>query len=263
MHIAVLLLTLLSLLPFVPAGALAEELPPEQEAARRKICQEAQAACLHFSHEPTAATSIRLNMLYWQAHQLPPGQLVFLGDSLTEGLLVFPAGGLQPFNAGVMGANVNWWLDNIRAVMGLAKPGHVLVALGVNDAHAARDEAALEAFVAEWRGKYATLLDEIQAVGAVPVVATVLPLAQTEHARDVAAKNGMVARFNAVLRDVAAGRGLSLVDCAAAMAPEGSLDPALTMVDGVHLSREGYARWRGCLQEGLRAHFDAVAGPPR
>ncbi len=258
-----IILMLLALLCLPSAGmaqnASASPVPEDREAQRRKACEEAQTICYQFSHEATPATSMRLNMIYWQAGQLPQDQMIFFGDSITEGLLSKPLCGFDVLNAGVMGVNVQWWANQAASVLHKAHPKYALLAIGVNNApFEPYTEDQFAYLFNEFRGNYARLLKVMAEYRATPIVTSVLPFAETEYNTDVSYKNKAVQGFNTIIRELVTEGGLEYIDCTTPIAthPEQGppfLDPSLTLADGVHLSAEGYAQWHACIKQGIAA----------
>jgi lysophospholipase L1-like esterase len=125
-------------------------------------------------------------------------------------------------------------LEDIAAL----RPRVVVVMAGHNDLAMHRSPQAV---AADLRSIATTLLDE----GASRVILTsVLPTA-ADH--PLAGRlNPGAEEVNVLLRRITDGRRVHLLDLTPALAPDGALHPAFSS-DGVHLSAEGYRRWRDAL----------------
>ena len=148
--------------------------------------------------------------------------------ALSSTLELFRAGdaaGVDPFRRVSLVATVGWSATSAiagtpspleREVSALA-PRHALVMFGTNDVEARS--------VWQYEGSMLTLVDQLLATGIIPHLSTVPPR------DDSAAANRLVPRFNAVVRAIAQGRQIPLVDLHRELLPLPShgLGP-----DGVH-----------------------------
>jgi len=172
-----------------------------------------------------------------------PGGVVFVGDSLTDGMRwneTFPDRRVR--NYGVSGDTVQGVVNRIDQVVA-AEPAQVFVQIGTNDITHGRTAEEIAA-------NYATLLDRL--ADGLPdariYVQSVLPRepSRAEIVRDVNTRIAVLARE----------RGAQYVDLHTRFVVDGGrIDPRLTP-DDLHLSGEGYMRWRDAvaplIEEGAR-----------
>ena len=173
-----------------------------------------------------------------------PGRVVFLGDSIIEqgqwdGW--FPA--LPTLNRGIGGesiADVAARLDSA-----LHAPRAVVLMIGTNDVHEARNFADIAAAAIRMRDLVGAIRQAVPA--AALIVNSVAP--RTLHYRE------RITQFNAELVRIAAAADAQYLDLWPVMAgPDGAIRPELT-TDGLHLTAQGYAAWAGALKP-LLARFD-------
>jgi hypothetical protein len=154
--------------------------------------------------------------------QQPAGIVVFLGDSLTQGLAVDAVSPLA-VNYGVAGAKSSDLVPAVRQLGSLKRARAVALMIGTNDVG---------------RGVVDGIEGRLRAISAsipVPVIWTEIP----PHS------GGDVSAVNAAAAKVCAERP----DCTFLRMGWGAADMA---TDGVHLSPEGRARWIARLREVVR-----------
>ncbi len=192
-------------------------------------------------------------------------RIAFFGDSLTRlgGCMLrvaaqyralFPQRDVRFFNVGISGgglAAANLYLDTWLAPI---HPTHVVLAFGVNDAHALRVNQAAPDAVAEtkrvenasaaFREGYLALIDRIEALGAKVAVRATTPYDDTVRTDGAVAPlpgNGdAYGRIAAAIRSAAASRGLPCLDDFARMSARLSEGEPLFMQDRVHPTDLGH-----------------------
>ena len=203
----------------------------------------------------------------------PAGSRVaFFGDSLTRlgGCMLrvaaqyralFPERDVRFFNVGISGgglAAANLYLD---AWLAPIRPTHVVLAFGVNDAHALRANQAAPDAVAEanrvdnasaaFREGYLALTERIETLGTKVAVRATTPYddtVRTDGAVTLVPGNGdAFRRIAAAIRSVAASRGLPCLDDFARMSARLLEGEPLFRQDRVHPTDLGH--W--CLAETL------------
>lgn len=160
-----------------------------------------------------------------------PGGVAFVGDSLTDAMRwseAFPTRRVRNF--GINADTVQGVVNRIDQVIA-AEPAQVFVMVGTNDIAGGRTAE-------EIAGGYATLVDRLKEglPRARIYVQSVLPreAARDEVVRDVNARLAVLARE----------RGAEYIDLHSRFAVDGGrIDPRVTL-DDLHLTGEGYARWR-------------------
>jgi len=172
-----------------------------------------------------------------------PVRVVMLGDSLTDRgewheLLAEPS----VANRGIAGDTIRGATARVPTLASL-DPAIVGVMLGINDLLGGRSVAAC---VQDYRELLAAL--ERAVPRARIVVQSVLPV-RPPATPPVAT----IAALNRELRGLCEAHGCTYVDVHAALTgPDGLLAPELTR-DGVHLTGEGYVRWRDVVRPHLTA----------
>lgn len=181
-----------------------------------------------------------------------PVDLLFLGDSITEGWLddgraVWDARfAARSVNAGIGGdetQHVLWRLDH-GAVDGYAPRGVVLL-IGTNNlgnsGHSADDTAAgVDAVVRSLRAK-------------LPASRVLLLAVLPRDRRPTSEHRRSIARVNELIVPLADGDAVRYLDTGPTfLLPDGRLDLAL-MPDELHLSAEGYERWADAMGPTLAA----------
>ena len=163
------------------------------------------------------------------------GQVVFLGNSITEGFPLedyFPGKGL--INRGIKGDHLDGLLERINnSAVGL-KPKKLFLMIGINDIGDRRSDDYLK-----WM--FTVLIDSL--VFELPDTQIYLHSILPTTARWKNCPPEQIQRMNAYLEDLAETRDLVFVDLYLRLLDGGDrLNPDYTM-DGLHLNRDGYALW--------------------
>ncbi|HEX5357399.1 MAG TPA: GDSL-type esterase/lipase family protein [Aquabacterium sp.] len=166
---------------------------------------------------------------------LPDGTVVFLGDSITQGLAnvaVAP----NSVNYGIGGQSTSQLHDSLRNYPSLPRAKAIVLTIGIND------------FLQHGERGVAQRLAQIdQALPAhVPLIwNAVMPVAPEQ------ADLSGVAQANAEIKRLCAQRPqCTYVDTWPLLADEsGLIRPAYFMPDGIHLSPEGYRVWIAALKK--------------
>ncbi len=185
----------------------------------------------------------RESMIAMQKSQFPNDGLVLFGDSITDGLL-FVDPKVPVINAGIGGSTTSSYLPFAKKFLKGMQPKAVIVAIGVNNAHAGFSREAFSE-------QYAALCASGKETGAKVFVSTVLPVVN-----DAVEKKGLGSSYfdvdkihvmNDVIREIARKNDYALIDSFASLADSEGYLPAALSTDGVHLSREGYEAWKNVL----------------
>ncbi|GAA0532936.1 lysophospholipase L1-like esterase [Rhizomicrobium palustre] len=168
---------------------------------------------------------------------MPPldGGVAFVGDSLTDWMRwneLFPE--VRSRNFGIAGDTTVGLKARINQVIA-AKPATVLLQIGTNDVEFGKlTPEGIAANVGD-------CLDalKIGLPGTTVYVESLLPR-QPQY-------DDKVRAVNAAIKAVAEGRGLIFIDLYPHFVAGGRLDPKLTP-DDLHLSGEGYLRWRDIIR---------------
>ena len=177
----------------------------------------------------------------FEAFPLAPDDVVFLGDSITEGAPweeLFP--GVRTRNRGIGGDTTEGVLRRLEQVT-RAEPAKVFLLIGTNDLYRGASEDEIVADIEE-------ILDQLkqESPDSEVYLQSVLPRAASYRAR--------VEALNARLAEVAGEQGAAWVD----LYP-GFLDPDTGAIraelsnDELHLLGPGYALWRDQIEGLVRA----------
>lgn len=191
-----------------------------------------------------------VNRPYWQHRSshfssLPDteGEIVFLGDSITEGAEWNELTGMpHVINRGISGDTAWGILSRLDEVI-KRRPDRVFLMIGVNDlSHGQTPE--------EVSGEVDEILSRLRHGSPVTDVflQSVLPV---ENREGWGAENGKIRRLNEHFRALAAKHEATFIDVAREMTSEtGELRPDLSL-DGLHLNAAGYLTWLNVLQRYL------------
>lgn len=188
---------------------------------------------------------------YWKSRadlfrKLPnlQGEIVFLGDSITDGGEWTELTGNQKcINRGISG-DTSWGILTRLDEVIESRPGKVFLMIGTNDLARGKPVAAV-------RDKIAEILDAIGKLtpstkvylqSVLPTIESLAPLYL----------NDRINSLNEQLKVLAVARGAVWIDLAARFKDEsGKLKTSLTD-DGLHLNGEGYILWRSLIRNDLQ-----------
>jgi lysophospholipase L1-like esterase len=162
------------------------------------------------------------------------GGIAFMGDSLTDnGRWAEAYPNIRVRNFGIFGETTVGMLSRVSQLVD-ARPAAVFLMAGTNDIEYGRSPETIAANDGE-------ILDRLAAglPGVHLYLEGLLPR-QPEY-------DAKVRAVNALLKGVAAKRGIPFVDLYPRFVENGRLNPALTG-DGIHLMGEGYAIWRDAIK---------------
>lgn len=170
---------------------------------------------------------------------VPRGAVIFLGDSMVQGLATAAVAPLG-VNYGIGGETTEGLLRRLPRYHSLARAAGIVIGSGVNDL-SIPDESTTEANIAR-------ILDALPP-GVPVVLSAILPLDSAARA-GYASGNARIERVNARLRALAAVRArVRFADVPGNMrAPDGRLLARLHDGDGLHLNAAGYAKWIAALR---------------
>jgi len=182
----------------------------------------------------------------FEQHQISPGDIVFLGDSITEGGLWqewFP--GIAVKNRGIGGDTTSGVLARMHTATTSA-PAAVFLLIGTNDLTMGVNKAEISSNVRE-------ILDRLKSEcpDSAVFLQSVMPRGKKDAPR--------VQSLNELYSDLAAEYGATWVDLWPALADsDGSLKSTYTL-DKLHLTGEGYAAWVSV----LRPHVEKYRPNPK
>lgn len=169
------------------------------------------------------------------------GSIIFLGDSLTQGLNVAAVSN-RAINYGIGMDTTVGLLQRIPKYQSLNRASVIVIAIGVNDfIRAKRDPSQVF-------NQYVNLLNRL------PNSATVImqALFPVDEAFELSGTNKKIVQLNEMLTSVAKQRKFTFVNLQSLYADsQGNLTDALHIGDGIHLSTEGYQLWIQSLKRHL------------
>lgn len=175
---------------------------------------------------------------------VPEGAVLFIGDSITQGLCVTAVWD-RSVNYGIGSDTTVGVLQRLPKYTSMSRAAAVVIAIGVNDLKRRDNAEILE--------NYKKIMDAVPADTPL-VFSAVLPL--DDRAKESGEqRNARIRELNKGLADLcAANPKCSFVDSTPSLADEsGNLLPSLHVGDGVHLNTAGYALWI----KNLRQHLES------
>lgn len=197
------------------------------------------------SGSPSAAETHYSNMVKYHDRgdaALAPGRVVFLGDSLTQGLPVSEVT-QRGINYGIGSDDSTGLLARLDRYASIDSAAAVVVAMGSNDINRADNGTFLV--------NYEAVLDAIP--NGVPVICSaILPIDEPARENWLDRSNSRILTVNTELRETCEQRGLLFSDATDTMIDEaGNLDPSFHVGDGLHLNAAGNQRWIAELRAAL------------
>ncbi|GGD06114.1 hypothetical protein GCM10011342_13770 [Aquisalinus flavus] len=188
-------------------------------------------------YPPGGKTHYARRAAEFEARDVSPGRIAFVGDSITEGgdwALMFPE--LETVNFGIGWDQTSGLLNRMEQIE-RATPSRVVLMIGTNDIGNGRPvaDAAANNHQAIRRFKGFVTAENI--------------LLQSVPPRG-AELNAEVLEMNARLERIAAEEGVDWLNIYEPFVVEDRLDPAVTE-DSLHFTAAGYDRWQGLLEPWL------------
>lgn len=175
---------------------------------------------------------------------VPNGAVIFIGDSLTQGLCV-SAVASPSVNYGIGNDTTVGVLNRLSEYPSIERAGAVVLAIGINDMERTPNEEIIE--------NYRKIIEQMPK-GVPVIVSAVLPI--DEKARDqwFGRSRQRIMDLNADLaRLTTQGSFLLFVDAGPLLLDKtGNLSDEYHDGDGVHLNSKGNAIWIGALKKGLQ-----------
>ena len=181
-----------------------------------------------------------------QNANLAKGQIVFIGDSITD-LYVLDEGysdlTLAAYNRGIGGDTTSGVLRRLQVSVFDIEPAYVVLMIGTNDIIGGVPEDEILA-------NYAEILDQIRA--ALPntkiFCMSIIPMNQQMGDFDVVALTETICRVNERIYRLAWEKGAVYLDLFELLADEEKLLRAEYTDDGLHLNQEGLLVWTKLLK---------------
>jgi len=175
---------------------------------------------------------------------LPAGRIMFLGDSLTQGLPVSLVTDLG-VNYGIGTDDTEGLLNRIAQYESLPRAKTIVVAIGINDLK--------HRSVADTLAQYQTVLDKLPAEPDI-VCSALLPIDESAREDWMSRSIKLINAFNQQLDSLCTEHGAAYIAAAPSLSDAaGNLLPQLHTGDGLHLNAAGNALWAAYLRDALRA----------
>jgi hypothetical protein len=181
---------------------------------------------------------------------------LFIGDSRTEGLLIYSGLGNatfyfskglsvdQVFNKETVTLNGKKY--TVSAALGQEHFGKIYIMMGVNEL----GWVYLDKFIE----KYVEIIDRIKETqkGATIYVQSILPVTKAKSDKDDIYNNPNIDKFNELIEIMAADEGVVYLPVNECVSDESGVLPDEATVDGVHLNKEYCKKWEQYLREHVR-----------
>jgi lysophospholipase L1-like esterase len=180
-------------------------------------------------------TTVRGLIIQSQLAQAKGRPVVFVGDSITESAML-PSSlcGHPVVNAGLGGASTRSYLHFAQSVLPTLSAPLIVVALGTNDSQTAARKAA------DFVGSYIALLDFLKPRAGSIVLVGVPPLEMAGTLASGYFDQAAADENDRTIRKIAAANSLPFADVR-------TMTGENLTVDGVHLTPDGYAKWRAAV----------------
>jgi len=188
--------------------------------------------------------SYTLKVAQFESYEHSPGDVVFLGNSITAGtdwyeLLQMP----QARNRGISGDITFGVLQRLDEVI-KGKPSKLFILIGINDISRNIPDSVIIA-------NYAKIVRRVKAGSPKTKIFTesILPTNRSfDKFKNHYNKEAHIAAVNQGIQKIASSEGATYIDLHPTFADSaGNLDARLTY-DGLHLNAEGYKRWAALLK---------------
>ncbi|WP_186306561.1 GDSL-type esterase/lipase family protein [Siminovitchia fortis] len=171
---------------------------------------------------------------------IPPGSIVFLGDSLTfrtEWSELFP--GKTVINRGIGSDTTAGVLDRLDGVI-TAQPEKIFLLIGVNDLKSQSVSATIQ--------NYSKIINRVQSgsPNTEIFIQSLLPVNNKKYGRILT--NDKIKKLNNELRSLADDAGVQYIDLYSNFAKNDQLPEEYT-IDGIHLTGKGYILWRETIKK--------------
>ena len=183
----------------------------------------------------------KCNMFELENVNFSHGQIVFIGDSITDGCALdtfYPGLPLAVYNRGIGGDNSEGVLNRLKLSLFDIKPSKIVLMIGVNDINGKRsNERILNAYEEILKSISANLpTAEVFCISILPVNDTL----STYTSINVDESNAQILSINPEIKRLADKYGYKFVDMYPEFADENNKLIEALSPDGIHLNSEGY-----------------------
>lgn len=182
---------------------------------------------------------------------VPDGSVVFIGDSITQGLCV-SAVACPSVNYGIGSDTTLGVLQRLPEYRSIDRASAVVLAIGINDMKRRSNEAILK--------NYRSIVEHIPENTPI-VISAILPLDEESREEWQGRNQDRIRSLNSSLEDLAnADSRIFFVDAAPLLVgASGNLADQYHDAGGVHLNSKGNAIWINALQDGVRKAQQSAA----
>lgn len=174
---------------------------------------------------------------------VPPGAVLFFGDSHIQGLAVSAVSELG-VNFGIGGDTTAGLLDRLRKHQSLEQAKAVVVAVGLNDFKFGT--------IAETYENIIEIIESIPSTTRV-ILCAVLPVDENIARKEY--QNKLISELNSKVRNLAHNyANVDFLDVGTEMSKDGNLLFSNHVGDGVHLNPQGYSIWIAAIKNKLAEH---------
>ena len=174
------------------------------------------------------------------------GQIVFIGDSITEHYPLdrhYRSLDLKVYNRGISGDTVSWMKMRLGESLFALSPSKVVLMIGTNDINYGKstEEIAIE---------YESVLQMMQKSlpDASIFCVSIIPQ-NTEYSPDANLANRRILEINEKIKALVASYGMTYVDLYASLVDEDGLLARRYSSDGLHLNARGYRIWTDVMKD--------------
>lgn len=217
--------------------------------------QRVQAKMGALAEAPSEITDHYRQMMYFHKRMdgnVPEGAVVFIGDSITQGLCVSAV--ISPsVNYGIGNDTTLGVLKRLPAYRSIDRASVVVLAIGINDINIRSNDEILE--------NYRLIIDHIPKRTPI-VLSAVLPIDEALKGQEWQGRNDeRIKRLNAGIQRLAnADRRTFFVDAGPLLVDaSGDLADQYHDGDGVHLNSQGNSIWINALRDGIQKAQHGVA----
>ena len=180
------------------------------------------------------------------------GQIVFIGDSITDGYRLsdyFADLPLAVYNRGIGGDVTSGVYDRLKTSLYDLVPSKIVLLIGINDINSGRKNDEILA-------NYTGILGEIKAnlPAAEVTCLSVLPMSSCVEAWgiDLAKTTEQIKSLNLSIAPLAASYGYNYLDLFSLVSDENERLIEAYTYDGLHLNADGYAIWTAAIKPYLQ-----------
>jgi len=184
----------------------------------------------------------RKHTIVLRSGQFKKHNMILLGDSLIDSMVIPAAEVDRVINCGISGATVKTVADVVDPFVDAYSPSCVFLCIGVNDTINSSVPFDLEVF----KRQYSSACYSIMQKNINLVISTVLPVEKNKTEGVLSFNQDAILSVNEFIRKFARDNNIKLVDSFGVF-QENNYMPKGRTIDGVHLTAESYSTWKEIL----------------